>query len=171
MFFIDEAYYEFSGSTVVNLISNYSNLIIFRTFSKAFGLAGIRLGYIISNKYNIEVINKIRNGKEVSSIAQLAASCILENYGLVKQRVNELIITRNLFFDKLNNLSNYEVFPSSANFLLLRHVKSKEIIFALNQCKILVRDRSSMHLLDNCFRITIGTKDEMERVLNVLKQY
>lgn len=171
VFFVDEAYYEFSNCSAVDLVSKYANLIIFRTFSKAFGLAGIRLGYIISNKYNIEVINKIRNGKEVSSIAQLAASCILENYGLVKQRVNELIITRNLFFDKLNNLSNYEVFPSSANFLLLRHVKSKEIIFALNQCKILVRDRSSMHLLDNCFRITIGTKDEMERVLNVLKQY
>ncbi len=171
VFFVDEAYYEFSKNSALDLVSNYPNLIIFRTFSKAFGLAGIRLGYIISNPNNIEVINKIRNGKEVSSIAQLAASSILQNYSSVIQRVDDLIVARNWFFDQLNKLTEYEVFPSSANFLLLRHPKSKEIIFSLNQHKILVRDRSSMHLLENCFRITIGTKKEMESVINVLKQY
>jgi histidinol-phosphate aminotransferase len=171
MFFIDEAYYEFSGSTVVNLISNYSNLIIFRTFSKAFGLAGIRLGYIVSAPENISLINKVRNGKEVSSLAQLAGLKVLDHYYLLEERIEELVDNRNWFFNEVSQLSNYEVFPSSANFLLIKNANCNEIISALRDCKILVRDRSSMHLLKNCFRITIGKRLEMERVIKVLKQF
>jgi histidinol-phosphate aminotransferase len=171
MFFVDEAYYEFCGSSVIDLISTYSNLIIFRTFSKAFGLAGVRLGYIISNSQNISVINKIRNGKEVNSLAQFCASNVLRNYHLITRRVEELINTRDWFQHQVEELRGYDVFPSTTNFLLLRHVHCKEIIFALRQNKILVRDRSSMHLLQNCFRITIGTKTQMERVIKVLKQF
>jgi histidinol-phosphate aminotransferase len=171
MFFIDEAYYEFCGSSAIDLISKYSNLIIFRTFSKAFGLAGIRLGYIISNSRNVSVINKIRNGKEVSSIAQIAATAALIHYDQIQNRIAELVEVRDWFFYQLNELPNYIVFPSSANFLLVRHVKSLEIISALRLNKILVRDRSTMHLLENCFRITIGTKTEMQRVFEILKQF
>ena len=171
MFFVDEAYYEFCGSSAIDLISKYSNLIIFRTFSKAFGLAGVRLGYIISNILNISTINKIRNGKEVNSLAQFCASIVLQNYHFITHRIEELINTRDWFLHQVKELPGYEVFPSTTNFLLLRHVHSKEIIFALRNNKILVRDRSSMHLLENCFRITIGTKTEMERVIKVLKQF
>ena len=171
MFFVDEAYYEFCGSSAIDLISKYSNLIIFRTFSKAFGLAGVRLGYIISNILNISTINKIRNGKEVNSLAQFCASIVLQNYHFITHRIEELINTRDWFLHQVKELPGYEVFPSTTNFLLLRHVHSKEIIFALRNNKILVRDRSSMHLLENCFRITIGTKTEMERVFKVLKQF
>lgn len=171
MFFVDEAYYEFCDSSAIDLISKYSNLIVFRTFSKAFGLAGIRLGYIISNTNNIEIINKIRNGKEISSIAQIAATTSCIYFDQVKDRINELIEVRDWFFYQLNELPNYTVFPSSANFLLVRHFNSQEIISALSLNKILVRDRSTMHLLENCFRITIGTKTEMQRVLEILKQF
>ncbi len=171
MFFVDEAYYEFSGSHVIDLISKYSNLIIFRTFSKAFGLAGIRLGYVVSAKENISMINKVRNGKEVSTIAQLAAITALDNYSLLENRIKEIISTRNWFVDELSKLLNFEFFQSSANFLLIKHENFEEIISKLRESKILVRDRSSMHLLNNCFRITIGKKSEMERVLAVLKHF
>jgi histidinol-phosphate aminotransferase len=171
MFFVDEAYYEFCDNTVYDLISKYSNLIIFRTFSKAFGLAGIRLGYIISNQSNISMINKVRNGKEVSTIAQLSALNALKQYNVVEQRINEIIHTRDWFLNEVSKLSGYDVFPSSANFLLIRHENCSKIIAELRRFKILVRDRSSMHLLKNCFRITIGKKFEMERVLKVLKQF
>ena len=171
MFFVDEAYYEFSGSSVIDLISKYSNIIIFRTFSKAFGLAGIRLGYVISAKDNISMINKVRNGKEVSTIAHLAAITALDNYSLLQNRINEVISTRSWFVDELSKLTNYEIFPSFANFLLVKNERHEEIISRLRDSKILVRDRSSMHLLKNCFRITIGKKSEMERVLAVLKHF
>ena len=171
MFFVDEAYYEFSGSNVIDLISKYSNLIIFRTFSKAFGLAGIRLGYVMSAKDNISMINKVRNGKEVSTVAHLAAITALDNYSLLQNRINEVISIRSWFFDELNKLTNYEIFPSFANFLLVKHERYEEIISKLRDSKILVRDRSSMHMLKNCFRISIGKKSEMERVLDVLKHF
>jgi histidinol-phosphate aminotransferase len=171
MFFVDEAYYEFCNNSVFNLVSIYSNLIIFRTFSKAFGLAGIRLGYIISNPNNISMINKVRNGKEVSSIAQFTALNALNHYDIVETRTKEIILTREWFSNEIRKFSNYEVFPSSGNFLLIRHDDWSGIISALRECKILVRDRSSMHLLKNCFRITIGKRLEMERVLEVLKLF
>ncbi len=169
MFFVDEAYYEFSDTSVVDLVSQYSNLIIFRTFSKAFGLAGIRLGYIITNVINNSLISKVRNGKEVSSIAQLSAIRVLENYNVVKERIREVVNTREWFFKELLEIPGYKVFPSLGNFLLIRHESCTKIISVLREHRILVRDRSSMHLLNNCFRITIGTRLEMERVLNVLK--
>ena len=171
MFFVDEAYYEFCDSSAIVLLSKYSNLIIFRTFSKAFGLAGIRLGYIVSNSENIKIINKIRNGKEVSSFAQVAASNALLNYVQIKDRIDELINVRDWFYKKLTQLPRFEVFKSSANFILIRHQNSIEIISDLYKNKVLVRDRSSMHLLENCFRITVGTKEEMERVLKILMNY
>ncbi|MCA6478646.1 MAG: histidinol-phosphate aminotransferase family protein [Chitinophagaceae bacterium] len=171
MFLVDEAYFEFSNSSAVDLIPKYSNLIIFRTFSKAFGLAGIRLGYIISTNHNISMINKVRNGKEVNSVAQFCASVLLQNFETIKLRIQELLNTRDWFFNQVRVLPNFEVFPSKTNFLLLKHNLCKEIILVLRQNKILVRDRSSMHLLENCFRISIGTKVEMERVLQVLKQF
>jgi histidinol-phosphate aminotransferase len=171
MFFVDEAYYEFSGSSAINLISKFSNLIIFRTFSKAFGLAGIRLGYVVSAKENISMINKVRNGKEVSTIAQLAAITALDNYLLLESRIQEVISTRNWFVNELSKLVNFEFFQSSANFLLIKHDNHEEIISKLIDSKILVRDRTSMHMLKNCFRITIGNKSEMERVLAVLKLF
>ena len=171
MFFVDEAYYEFCESSAIDLVSKYSNLIIFRTFSKAFGLAGVRLGYIISNLNNIAVINKIRNGKEVSSIAQISASTALIHYDKIKNRINDLIEVRDWFFNELKQLPNYTVFPSFANFLLVRHLNSREVISALSRNRVLVRDRSTMHILENCFRITIGTKGEMNRVLEILKQF
>jgi histidinol-phosphate aminotransferase len=171
MFFVDEAYCEFCGSSAIDLISKYSNLIVFRTFSKAFGLAGIRLGYIISNSRNISIINKIRNGKEVSSIAQIAATAALNHYDQIQNRIAELVEVRDWFFNKLKELPNYLVFPSSANFLLVKHKDSERIISALNDNKILVRDRSSMHSLKDCFRITIGSRNEMIRVLDILKRY
>jgi histidinol-phosphate aminotransferase len=170
MFFVDEAYFEFCDSSVFNLISKYSNLIIFRTFSKAFGLAGIRLGYVISNQNNISMINKVRNGKEVNTLAQLAALNVLKHYEVVEERIKEVILTRDWFSNEVSKLSGFVVFPSSANFLLISHEGCSFIISALRDCRILVRDRSSMHLLTNCFRITIGKRLEMERVLQVLKQ-
>lgn len=171
MFFVDEAYYEFSGSNAIDLISKYKNLIIFRTFSKAFGLAGIRLGYVVSAKENISMINKVRNGKEVSTIAQLAAISALDNYTLLDERIQEVISTRNWFVKEVIKLVNFELFPSSSNFLLIRHENHEDIINKLRDHKILVRDRSSMHLLSNCFRVTVGKRSEMERVLKVLKLF
>ena len=107
----------------------------------------------------------------MNSLAQFCASIVLQNYHFITHRIEELINTRDWFLHQVKELPGYEVFPSTTNFLLLRHVHSKEIIFALRNNKILVRDRSSMHLLENCFRITIGTKTEMERVFKVLKQF
>lgn len=171
MFFIDEAYSDFSKTSVISLIENYSNIIIFKTFSKAFGVAGLRLGYAISQSENINLLSKVRNGKEINTLAQVSGTFLINNYEMIQKRVDEIINVRDFFYNEVNNLNLFKVFPSEANYLLIKHPEHLEIIKDLKNNKILVRDRSSMHLLSNCFRVTIGQIDEMKKILEILKKY
>jgi histidinol-phosphate aminotransferase len=167
-FFIDEAYHDFSLNNCSSLIKKYKNLIIFRTFSKAFGLAGLRIGYIISKCNNISVINKVRNGKEVNVFAQKAVCEILKDDTDIQEHINNTIKTRDWFNKELNNIPGFTAFLSQSNFVLVKHSSSKDILKFLFDNKILVRDRSNLIGLENCFRITIGTKNEMLKVLNTI---
>lgn len=167
-FFIDEAYHDFASQNCSSLINKYDNLIIFRTFSKAFGLAGLRIGYILSASNNISLINKVRNGKEVNALAQKAICEILKDDSELKLHINNIISTRDWFAKKLNLISGFTAFSSQSNFVLVRHLKSQKIINYLFEHKILVRDRSTLKGLENCFRITVGSKDEMLKVLNTI---
>jgi histidinol-phosphate aminotransferase len=171
-FLIDEAYIEFYNyDNLLKLINLYNNVIIFRTFSKAFGLAGLRIGYIVSQESNIEQINKIRNGKEVNSIAQIAANWSLKNLDKLYKNVDQTIESKNNFLDQLSSISDLKCFPSHANFVLIQTPFSKELYKHLYNDKILVRDRSDMYGLENCLRITIGNNIQMKRVLKSFKSY
>ena len=170
-FFIDEAYIDFGNESAKSLVLNYSNLFVFRTFSKAFGMAGLRLGYVLSHPDNIMNVNKVRNGKEINSISQIAAIYSLINFIQVKKNIDDTILIRNKFYKSVNLLKGFEAFYSNANFILIRNKKYKNILKLLVKNKILVRDRSSMYGLDYCFRVTIGTKSQMKKVLNLLKSF
>ena len=170
LFIIDEAYYEFSNMTVVKEALNFDNIIVTRTFSKAFALAGLRLGYIVANQKLLQLINKVRNSKDINSIAQIGALSSLKNIDYIKEYSNEIRQTKSYFTKQLRDL-NYEVADSESNFVLVKVHNSDSFIKYLNFNKILVRDRSSLTNLKNCVRITIGNSSQMNKVINIIKEY
>ena len=123
LFIIDEAYFEFSNKTCVNMVKNYNNLIVTRTFSKAFSLASIRLGYVCTNIKNIDEINKIRNTKEVNSFAQSLGLTALKNINYVKDRISIINNNKEFFIDELKKL-NIEFIDSMSNFVSFEVLQS-----------------------------------------------
>ena len=168
LFIIDEAYYEFSNKTCVNMVKNYNNLIVTRTFSKAFSLASIRLGYICTNIKNINEINKIRKTKEVNSFAQSLGLTALKNINYVKDRISIINDNKKFFINELKKL-NIEFIDSMSNFVLIKVINSSDLINKLTNQNILIRDRSSFKGLENCVRITIGEYEDMETIIKTIK--
>ena len=107
LFIIDEAYYEFTGVTLSDNVKNLKNLIITRTFSKAFALANFRFGYMISNSENIENISKVRNSKNISTLCQESAIAVLEDISYMKNYVKSVKIAREWFCENLKNIKLY----------------------------------------------------------------
>ena len=165
LFVIDEAYSEFAQYTVCQLVREYRNLIVTRTFSKAFCLAGLRLGYVLADPGLLHYLNLLRNGKDVNLLAQIAAMAALDDVPYLQSHVNEVIATRDWLCDQLR-ASGVEVWNTRANFLLVRVPDVGRIQEELKEQKILVRDRSSLPQLADTFRVTIGTRKQMAQFLS-----
>lgn len=170
LFIIDEAYSEFSDITVIQESIEYNNIIVTRTFSKAFGLAGVRLGYLVSNSNILQLINKIRNSKDINSIAQIAAISSLKNIEYIKDYCKEVNKAKDIFIDQIRNIG-YEVADSQSNFVLIKVNDSNRFVEFLNSKKILIRNRNSLINLKNCVRITIGNHFQMDKVIKIIKDY
>lgn len=165
---VDEAYFEFAGITAASLISRYQNVAISRTFSKAFGLAGIRFGYVLSNPSIINIINRIRNPKSINILAQVAAVAALENKEDMHSYVNEVIGNRQELIDWLID-EKKEVRNSYANFIMVQSDNPFEFVSSMLKNGVIVRDRSSMPLLEGYVRITIGGNDSYGKLRNALR--
>jgi histidinol-phosphate aminotransferase len=131
-------------------------------------LASIRLGYICTNKKNINEIDKIRNTKEVNSFAQILGVVALNNINYIKNRVEIINNNKKFFINELKKL-NIEFIESMSNFVLIRVKNSSFLIDNLTKKNILVRDRSTFTGLENCVRITIGEMNDMITIINTLK--
>ena len=169
LFIIDEAYYEFSSISVAHLIPKYNNLIITRTFSKAFGIASLRIGYLIAKPEFHELMNRVRNAKSISSIAQIAAIVLLKRQESMKTFVEEINEAKTYLIEELTNLENFICLSSNANFVLIKVLKHKQdLIHFLREHNIFVRDFNTDELKDY-LRITIGTKVQMEKLVKIIK--
>ncbi len=165
---IDEAYCQFYGKTSIPLIKKYDNLIVTQTFSKAFGLAGLRLGYIISDKSNIKNIRKVLSPYSVNGVAVTCAFAALKDQRYVKNYVKEVNESKKMFYKALDSLK-IKYFKSDANFVLLSLGKNAGYFCKkLKEDGILVRDRSSDAMLDGCVRVTIGTKKQTEELAKAI---
>ena len=167
LFLIDEAYFEYSGVTAIDLIHNHANILVTRTFSKAFGLAGLRLGYVLGQPRVVEHLLKVRNGKNVNALAQIAASAALDDIGYVQKYVAGVESTRAWLVQGLEALG-LEVHETPANFILVRVSDVPATIQALKAEKILVRDRSGLDQLQGMIRVSIGLREQMQRFLDVM---
>ena len=172
LFFVDEAYFEFNGSTVSKYVGDRNNLLVSRTFSKAFCLAGFRIGYLLGNSDLIVGISKIRNSKSITIFAQAAACAALEDLDYMQNYIHEVSKARDIFIDFLkSNSSKVTVFDSIGNFVLMRFCDAFEkegTLAHLNDHDIYVRNLTHSRKLDNCLRISVGTVEQMERVILVM---
>jgi histidinol-phosphate aminotransferase len=167
---IDEAYIDFSDKpSFISLVDKYPNLILLQTFSKAFGLAGARVGMAFTNPEIIRYFNKLKPPYNVSTLDQCAA---LDKIGKTEQYKNQVLKIKKerTRLEKILLTISYveKVFPSDANFLLVR-VKNADLIYnSLIKKNIVIRNRSSV--VENCIRITIGKKSENDKLIRALKE-
>lgn len=175
LFLIDEAYYEFSGITCKDLVTKYDNILISRTMSKAFALANFRVGYLIASKDNVQFVNRIRNPKNLTTFAQEAACGALSDVQYMWNYVAEVHEAMKDFAgDMLKHAYHFKTLTSYGNFMMLRfpdYDKKKGLLDYLAENNIFARDTTQADCVKNCFRITIGTREQMKRVARVIDCY
>lgn len=168
---IDEAYYEFSGQTLVSQLPYHPNWLILRTFSKAFRLASHRVGYAIGHPLVITALEKIRLPYNLPAFSQLAAQVVMENRHLLLPSVREIIGERERVYQSLTSLKEYQqfkVWPSCANFLYLRwrgenNPEKHQLVM-----ERLKRDKIHIRHTGGGLRVSIGTREENEALLKAL---
>lgn len=170
---VDEAYIDFGGKTAVALTKRYDNLLVIQTFSKSRSLAGLRLGFAIGHGDLIEGLNRIKNSFNsypVDCLAQTAAVASIADEAYFKQHCHIIIKTRDKLERKLDGLG-FQVLPSTANFVFARHKSraARNLYLALKTKKVLVRYFNKDHI-DNFLRITVGTDDEIDILLEKLDE-
>jgi len=169
---IDEAYIDFSSQeSWISRLNDFPNLIVTQTLSKAYGLAGIRLGVCYASTEIISVLNKIKPPYNVNQLTQEAALERLKNQDQVNQEVQEIISERNQLIIDLQEVNLVQqIFPSDANFLLVKVDDANKRYDQLVKQGIVVRNRSNQVLCENCLRFTVGTSNENKRLIEVLKE-
>ncbi len=166
--FVDECYFEYTTETMKNYVNRYDNLFITRSFSKAWGLASLRLGYIISNEKNIQELLKIRGPYDINQLAIVATSEALNNPQYMQSYVDEIMnISKPMFLKYLRN-KKIKYWDSSGNFILIEFSDAQIIKERLKIKGILVRLQKGQNI-ENTIRITIGTKEEMEKLIGILE--
>lgn len=169
---IDEAYIDFAkGKSFVKDLKKFPNLVVLQTFSKAWGLAGLRLGMCFASAEIISILNKIKYPYNVSIRTQELVLDALEHKYKKDIWVEEILSQRSKLAKALKSLSIVEkVFPSDSNFLLVRVKDAHGTYESLVNNGIIVRDRSKVMLCYNCLRITVGTPEENEKLIDSLKK-
>ena len=170
---IDEAYIEFTPqSSVVSWLNEYPNLVILRTLSKAFALAGLRCGFAIANKPVIDALQKVIAPYPLATPVADIASQALSKEGIetMRQNVEKLNNQKQTFIEALNKLSIVEkVYPSWSNYLCVKFQEGKDVFKTLWDQSIILRDQSKSTGQTNMIRISIGTQSECEAVITALK--
>jgi len=170
---IDEAYIDFSQfDSWTSQIDEYPNIVVLQTFSKAFGLAALRLGMAFGTPDLIRILNKIKPPYNINEATQNLALKRLEDISEIKVQVTEIIEERKMLSEKLKSIKEVEkVYPSEANFLLVKFDEANKLFNFLIEQDIVVRNRTNQLGCENCLRLTIGTKEENKSLIESIKQF
>lgn len=169
---VDEAYIDFSSrESMAGLVQQYSNLVVLQTFSKSFGLAGIRLGIAISNPEIISYLMKVKAPYNINKLTAQTALDAFDSMELMKFNIQKILEERQYVAEQLEHAEEVEkVYPSDANFLLFKIKNAKEIYQKLAERGVIIRYRGNEPLCEDCLRVTIGMPDENIRFLKTLKE-
>lgn len=170
---IDEAYIDFSnGKTFLKELSNYENLFVCQTLSKAYGMAGIRIGLGFGNPKVIDLLNKIKPPYNVNTVSQNFALARLKDMKTVSQEVMQILLERSRVLEFMMNSEVIEkIYRTDANFVLFKVKNANELYHFFAENGVVVRNRSKQFGCENCLRVTIGTHEENERFRMVLEAY
>jgi histidinol-phosphate aminotransferase len=170
---IDEAYINFSRQkTFLQELTEYENLIVMQTLSKAWGLAALRLGLAFASENIIELFNKVKPPYNINLASQQLGAKALSAIAEVNTNIKNIIAQRNWLQQQLRAFNFIQnIFPSDANFILIRTENADQLYQYLSARKIIVRNRSKEPLCENCIRITVGTTEENELLIDALKNY
>lgn len=168
---VDEAYIHFSREkSMIGEINNFKNLVVLQTFSKAWGLAGLRVGLAFANSETIALFNRVKPPYNISEIAQKATIEALANRETVAKTITKIVAERELLIENLAKISCVEkTYPTAANFVLAKVSDAERIYRHLLDAQIVVRNRNNVELCAGCLRITIGTPAENRSLLEALR--
>jgi histidinol-phosphate aminotransferase len=170
---VDEAYINFSRQkTFIQELTEYANLVVLQTLSKAWGLAGLRVGMAFASEEIIEVMNRVKPPYNINEASQQLALKALENVDQVNEWIKETLKERDSLVLRLKNFDFVlDIYPSDANFILVKTTDPKAIYNFLVQHGIIVRDRSKVELCEGSLRITVGTPEENNILIKSLQDY
>lgn len=170
---IDEAYIDFSeDESWMSRLSDFPNLIVTQTLSKAYGMAGIRLGTCYASSEIISILNKIKPPYNVNQLTQQKAIQRLEKQQDVQNEIQNIISERSLLINALKSITWIDtIYPTQANFVLVKVDDATNRYNQLVEKGIVVRNRTNQPLCENCLRFTVGTSDENEKLIAVLKKF
>jgi histidinol-phosphate aminotransferase len=170
---IDEAYINFSRhQSFIRELTEYPNLVILHTLSKAWGLAGLRLGMAFASDQIIEILNRIKPPYNIGQATQQLVVEALTGKDRVNEMIREIVSMRKVLAERMAGLSIViKMYPSEANFLLIKIKNAKKIYDDLLVQGIVVRDRSSAYGCEDCLRITVGTKEQNDKLFEVLQKF
>jgi histidinol-phosphate aminotransferase len=165
---VDEAYWGFCPWSVLPLLERYPNLVVLRTASKAFGLAGARVGWLVAHPDVVAEVGKVVPPYNVNLFAQAAVEVMARQGELVARRVREVVEERQRLYEALRGMG-VQVYPSDANFLLFRVPDAAQTFRRLVEQGVLVRDVSRYPMLEGCLRVTVGSREENDAFLVALQ--
>jgi histidinol-phosphate aminotransferase len=167
---VDEAYFHFFGETAIDLLDSVPNLVIARTFSKAYGLAGLRVGVLAGSIEQLRWMRRVASPYSVNSVALACIPAALNDTAYLNWYVSEVLAAREEFESAID-AAGLRRWPSHANFVLVYiGAEHREFVRQMNSAGVLVRDRSNDPGCDGCVRITIGTREQMRRAAEVLNE-
>jgi histidinol-phosphate aminotransferase len=171
---VDEAYVDFAQCSVINWVRDYDNLAVLRSFSKAFGLAGLRLGYLVSNKSIVHYIQRVVGPFNVNSVTQQTIALALEKWSYFKEQIEYVVNEREWLMKNLQQINGVSPYPSDTNFILFKLTKpnltSATVTERMENLNVLVKNRGHLPLLENCIRVTVGNRNMNEKFLAALKE-
>lgn len=170
---VDEAYIDFSSQpSFLKVLKEYPNMVVLQTFSKAWGSAGVRLGMAFASEDIIKIFNKVKYPYNVNVLTQRYAIKLLDNFSQVEKKVKAILKNREKLEKQLAKIKCIkEVYPTDANFILVKTIDSDAIYKYLIEKGIVARNRNGITLCDNCLRITVGTAEENKQVIAALKNF
>jgi len=171
MLVVDEAYFEFGGSVSREILPRYPQLVVSRTFSKAMGLAGLRIGYMLAHPEIATELTKAQMPFSLNSFSRAAALAVCEHYPLVRAQAERIVRERDAMLERLRELPGIRPYPSQANFILFDcQAGSSRVFEGLLARGVLVRDVSAHPRLSQSLRVTVGRPEENEMFLRALRE-
>jgi histidinol-phosphate aminotransferase len=168
---VDEAYQEYGSESFVELTERYSNLMVVRTFSKAFGLAGARLGYIVACEETVQMLNKVRPPNSVDVITLKLAELALADVEWVRLKVRDTLAERDRLISEISKLGGVKVYPTLANFFLVEFLKrEREKVYQELLKRGFVLRRLDDPILRRCLRISVGLPEDNDALLDALRE-